>query len=396
MTNTLHLSFDNLLGELSPQAFLDQYWQQKPLLIRQAIPDYACPISAEELAGLALEETVESRLVMEDKQSGWQCRYGPFEERDFTSLPESHWTLLVQGCNRYVPAFVELLQAFDFLPAWRLDDIMLSYAADQGSVGPHLDQYDVFLLQAEGQREWRINSQDHSQAAHLPGLELNILAQFDAEQTFLLNPGDMLYLPPGVAHYGIAKGPCMTVSVGFRAPNAGQLLTAFCDELLARDQSRLQALFYQDSKSSLELGLGNGWINPAALQQFQALLQPLLTQQLQNPHWVGLALTQSGLPPAPPSKAEDQQSLQQKLAGGARLMRDQGSRFAYATHQQGFMVYCNGEEFPCSEPQTLIDLLCGKQILTEQELQAFLPSTLLLQMLNLGLWYFDEDKDEDE
>ncbi|MEZ5672242.1 MAG: cupin domain-containing protein [Thiotrichaceae bacterium] len=202
------------LGNLTPAQFLADYWQKQPLLIRQAIPDFTSPISPDELAGLACESQVESRLIMErGGQHPWQVRHGPFTEQDFTQLPETYWTLLVQEVDRHVPEIADLIDKFSFIPSWRIDDLMISYAVPQGSVGPHTDSYDVFLLQAHGTRRWQISSQ---QGELLPDLELKILREFTPEQEWILSPADMLYLP-GVAHYGVALDECMTYSIGFLA-----------------------------------------------------------------------------------------------------------------------------------------------------------------------------------
>ena len=392
------MKIKTLLGGLSAEQFIQHYWQQKPLLIKQAIPGYECPLSAEELAGLALEEEVESRLVQQQGEH-WSCRYGPFDENDFTSLPESHWTLLVQGCNRYLPEFAQLLELFDFLPAWRLDDIMVSYAADQGSVGPHLDQYDVFLLQAYGQREWRIAEGDFSGADYVPNLELKILSNFEAQNNWLLQPGDMLYLPPGVPHYGIAQGPCITVSVGFRAANASQMLNALCDNLLASQQEQLLELFYRDNIDPTQENALNqgGLIDENALHQFRKLLQPLLQRQLQNPAWIAQAVTQTGLAPQPLEQSYDAAELKRQLKAGALLCRDQGSRFAYVKNSQGVLLYANGEPFQLDASQeAMLKLLTGRHFLNHSDIANDVDNALLLQLLNLGLWYVSEPEEDND
>jgi len=376
-----------LLGGLSATQFIQEYWQKKPLLIRQAIPDYVCPLSAEELAGLALEDEVESRLIQQHGDD-WQCRYGPFDESDFTSMPDSHWTLLVQNCNRYIPEFAQLLENFDFLPSWRLDDIMVSYAADQGSVGPHWDQYDVFLLQGWGQREWRIIEGDHSNAKLRPGLDLKILSHFDAQHSWLLEPGDMLYLPPGVAHYGIAAGPCITISVGFRAANASQLLNAFCDELLTRQQQQLQQIFYRDNFQNAPSLPQDGLIDELAQQRFSEILQPIVQKQLHNPAWMALALTQSGVPTAALEEPLDPSHLRQRLQLGEYLCRDQASRFAYIKNSKSVILYANGDRFEFDlNLEPLVKLLSGRHFLSYIDIKPYCANERLLELISLGLWY---------
>lgn len=218
-----------ILGDISAQEFLADYWQKKPLLIRSAIANFEPPIDGDELAGLALEQEVESRLVI---GKDWKLEHGPFSEDRFASLPASHWTLLVQAVDLWVPEVAELLQHFDFLPAWRIDDIMVSYAEDGGSVGPHFDYYDVFLIQGAGRRRWQIGAPCDAETALLKNTELKILEQFEPTEEWVLEPGDMLYLPPKIAHHGVAIGDCTTFSVGFRAPAATEMLDDLATELL--------------------------------------------------------------------------------------------------------------------------------------------------------------------
>jgi 50S ribosomal protein L16 3-hydroxylase len=214
------------LGDMPIETFLRDYWQKKPLLIRQAYPGFELPIDGDELAGLALEEEVESRIVLEHGKTPWELRHGPFDEQTFSQLPESHWTLLVQAVDQWVPEIHELLQDFQFIPGWRLDDIMISYASDKGSVGPHFDYYDVFLLQGMGKRRWRIGQHCDSGSELVEGTPLKLLRNFETTDEWVLEPGDMLYIPPGIAHWGIAEGECITCSIGFRAPPGAGLRAA--------------------------------------------------------------------------------------------------------------------------------------------------------------------------
>src|SRR5436190_12669774 len=202
-----------LLGGLSPQAFMRRHWQKRPLLIRQALPDVAAPLSRAELFALAAAEGVESRLIRQ-RGAGWTLRHGPFTRRQLPSLTQPGWTLLVQGVDLHVDAAHQLLSRFRFVPDARLDDLMVSFATDGGGVGPHFDSYDVFLLQVQGRRRWRIGRQ--KDLALREGAPLKILAAFEPEEEHVLEPGDMLYLPPLWAHDGEALGECQTYSIGFR------------------------------------------------------------------------------------------------------------------------------------------------------------------------------------
>jgi ribosomal protein L16 Arg81 hydroxylase len=225
-------------GGLTAATFLRRYWQKLPLLVRRALPDCADLVRRESLFDLAAREDLESRLVLRGG-GRWRVRHGPFNARDLTRLPRSGWTLLVQGVERALPGMQELSGRFAFIPYARFDDVMASYAPDGGGVGPHFDSYDVFLLQGEGARRWRISRQrDLSLVNDAP---LRILRRFRPSKEWLLGPGDMLYLPPRCAHDGVAVGPCITYSIGFRAPHAQELGTRFLEFL--QDRIRLDGIY---------------------------------------------------------------------------------------------------------------------------------------------------------
>lgn len=214
-----------LLGGLTVDQFLSEYWHKKPLLIRQAIPGMQTLLSRAALFKLAAQDDVESRMVTrsDDETPPWQLQSGPFEK--LPSIKQKEWTLLVQGVNLHNDDADALLRQFRFLPDARLDDLMISYATDGGGVGPHFDSYDVFLLQAHGKRQWRIGAQQD--LSLIPDMPLKILSDFRPDEEFVLEPGDMLYLPPHYAHDGVAIGECMTYSIGFRAPSFQELGEGF-------------------------------------------------------------------------------------------------------------------------------------------------------------------------
>ena len=221
-----------LLGGLSPAQFMRRHWQKKPLLIRNALPGFKPFLTRQQLFAMAADEAVESRLIVHQAK-GWTLKHGPLARTALPPIKQPRWTLLVQGVDLHVNAAHELLQRFRFVPDARLDDLMISWASDGGGVGPHFDSYDVFLLQASGQRHWRIGRQKDLTLEE--GVPLKILSNFEPEEEHLLNPGDMLYLPPRWAHDGVAVGDdCMTYSVGFRVPQrgglAGELLQRMADD----------------------------------------------------------------------------------------------------------------------------------------------------------------------
>lgn len=222
-----------LLGGLSPRQFMRLHWQRKPLLVRQAMPGVSAPVSRAQLFDLAAREDVESRLVARQGAS-WKVRFGPMPRRSLPPASRPGWTLLVQGLDLHVPAAHEMLGRFRFMPDARLDDLMISWASDGGGVGPHLDAYDVFLIQVHGRRRWRIGRVDDDR--FIEGLPLRILRRFEPEVEWVLEPGDMLYLPPRWAHDGIAEGECMTCSVGFRVPAQDEVAREVLGRLIDQEE----------------------------------------------------------------------------------------------------------------------------------------------------------------
>lgn len=333
-----------LLGGLSPERFMKQYWQKKPLLIRGAVPDLQA-LDRSTLFALAAREDVESRLIEQvsaanppgrgRKTADWRMRHGPFERRDLPPLKRAGWTLLVQGVNLHLNSVSELMAAFRFVPDARLDDVMISYASDGGGVGPHFDSYDVFLLQAQGQRRWQIGAQkDLSLQAGVP---LKILSRFEPEQTWVLDPGDMLYLPPRYAHDGVAVGgDCMTYSVGFRAPAQAELGLALL-ERLGEDLS-LPARLYQDKQQA---ALAEPARIPEGLQQFAHEALAAVWGAMNKPEALARSLGEYLTEPKaqvwfdPPSSAPD-------LHQGVQL--DRRSRMLFDEHH----VFINGESYRAS------------------------------------------------
>lgn len=255
---------NNPLGGLTPRAFLARHWQKRPLLIRGAIPDFKNLLSVEALYELAARDDCESRLIGRENRT-WELEHGPFDPDVYRKLPSARWTLLVQGLNHFLPAVDALMRRFAFVPYARLDDVMVSYAVKGGSVGPHVDSYDVFLLQGEGRRRWRISSQ--RDIVLDPKAPIRVMKNFRAEQEWVLEPGDMLYLPPGVPHEGVALDPCMTYSIGFRAPTAQELATQFLDFM--QERVNLRGM-YRDP--DLQAQRSPAQIGDAFVQQAETML----------------------------------------------------------------------------------------------------------------------------
>ena len=235
-----------LLGGLSPQQFMATHWQKKPLLVRQAIPGFKPLLDRNELFEMAASEDAQTRLVIQTPGASpaWQFKHGPFQRRALPPLRQPGWTILLQGVDVHHDAVHALMNQFRFVPDARLDDVMVSYATDQGGVGPHFDSYDVFLLQAQGRRRWRIGRQ--KDLSLQPDVPLKILANFEPEEDYVLEPGDMLYLPPRYAHDGIAEGECMTYSIGFRIPNRAELARELLQRLAEQTDESVGTALYSD------------------------------------------------------------------------------------------------------------------------------------------------------
>ena len=275
---------NDVLGGLAPQAFLDRYWQREPLVVRQACPDLGDLIAPEELAGLALEPEVESRLVR-GREGHRELLHGPFEEALFLSLPEADWTLLVQAVDLWVPEVAAVLDRFEFLPRWRIEDLMVSYATPGGGVGAHVDRYDVFLIQAAGQRRWRVGSGSELESSQTDEGGLQVLRHFAPENEWLLEPGDLLYLPPGYGHEGVAETAGMTFSVGFRAPLAVEML----DDLTTELMSQGQAAVYTDPP--LTPSMARGEIDDVFVARVRALLGEILDDEALLGDWLARFMT---------------------------------------------------------------------------------------------------------
>lgn len=354
-----------LLNGLSPAQFMADYWQKKPLLIRGAIPGFEGLLTPSELAGLACEAEVPARLIQFDSErmnqgDGWQVRQGPFDDEDFTSLPARDWTLLVQGVNHVLPEAQALLSQFSFVPNARLDDVMVSYAPTGGGVGPHIDSYDVFLLQGAGHRRWRISQQtDLRLIADAP---LRILSHFECEQEWVLAPGDMLYLPPNVAHWGIAEDDdCMTYSIGFRAPAARELAIEFLE---ACRQEMLPDELYRDPE--LQPAQDAAAIDPQMVSHVAGMLRRLPWEAEQ----LGPFLAKYFSEP----KAYVVFSPNRKLSAEKFLQRVQQSGLVMdlqtqMLHWQG-QYFINGERVSVSaEAGPLLNTFANQRLLTAADCQ---------------------------
>lgn len=363
-------SLERLLGGIAPEQFLAEYWQKKPLLVRQALPGFGDWLGREGLSELACRDDAESRLVRHQR-GRWLLDHGPFEREDLDGLPKKGWSLLVSGVNHLLPAGDRLLHGFDFIPAARLDDLMVSYAPAGGGVGPHFDSYDVFLIQGLGRRRWEISGQDD--LTLVEGAPLRILSQFRVDQSWELEPGDMLYLPPRFAHNGVALTDCMTWSVGFRAPKAEEIVGQFLNYL----QDNLEpAGMYADP--DLKRARHPGEIPTAMLDWTSGAIKALRWNRHDIADFLGRYLSEPKAhvffePPARPmASAAFAKAVAQR---GLRL--DPRSQFLF----RGRAFFLNGERIEAAATMTPILRLLADQ----RALAPFSPEGELLSLLYA--WY---------
>lgn len=340
-------TLDPLLGGLSARSFLRRHWQKRPLLVRGAFPGFQDPVRADELTGLACEDGVESRLVLvRGGARPFQVVPGPLDPRRLRRLPGTHWTLLVQGVDRQVSAVARLRDRFRFVPDWRIDDIMVSLAAPFGSVGPHIDSYDVFLLQGRGRRRWRL--QLRPDPALRAGLDLRVLRRFEADADWVLEPGDMLYVPPGIAHHGVALEDSLTYSIGFRAPSHAELLASVL-------QRRLRAIPASLLYTDPVLGPAR---QPAEIDRATfARLRRIVSRELESlagpdlERGLGELLTETrDAGPLPSPRRVSPSALRRRIEGGTALVRSDGSRIAFRRRRGGVDLFVDGRTLPLGRP----------------------------------------------
>lgn len=371
------------LGGLRPSEFLRDYWQQKPLLVRNAFPALGELLEPAELLELAETEGIESRLIIENGKEPWEVRNGPFHETTWRKLPKTGWTALVQAVDHYLPPLADLLDHFSFVPEWRIDDVMVSYAVPGGSVGAHYDQYDVFLIQGPGQRRWQLGDPCNDNTPRLPVPHLRLIADMPVRFDEILGPGDLLYVPPGLAHHGVAQDVCLTYSVGFRAPPLSHLLEQVVDEVLAQRGTRT---LLADAGRALPA-------HPAALQaddlvQVQTVLQQWLNDPALYAHALAPYLSEAKYPDYEP-EGEDcsREDLVAALADGLDLLRDPASRWLWLPDSQTLWRNSEVVDVPAEAASWLPQLLKGRR-LTSATLQQAPKAVLdwLAGQISAGFW----------
>ncbi|GHG07437.1 cupin domain-containing protein [Thalassotalea marina] len=377
-------------GDITPEQFLAEYWQKKPLLIKQAVPNFQGTIDANELAGLAMEQEIESRIISHDGNNNWQVQHGPFD--DYSSFGEANWTLLVQAVNNWSRETNDLISLINFIPRWRIDDVMVSFSTPDGGVGAHLDQYDVFILQGEGRRRWQVGKPDASLETLLPHPDLKQVSPFEPLIDEITEPGDLLYIPPNHPHNGVSIENSLNFSIGFQAPSNQDLWSGFADRLIDNnvgeqrfgDPTRTRAI---DSR--------------VLTTEDTTALRNFMLEQVNNDglfqEFIGKYLTQSHhalelLIPMEPFSTE--QVLDILDVDTVHLSQVSGVK-TLISQSPAHMLYINGDEFVIDEDTlALAKRLCDSLPLTTQEAKSFtdcLKNTqLLTNVLNKGYWFIEE------
>ncbi|WP_020409741.1 cupin domain-containing protein [Hahella ganghwensis] len=389
------------LGSVSIEEFLSNYWQKKPLLIKNLFPDFECPLDHNDLAGLSLEEEVESRIVFENLNGKpWQLKHGPFEAEFLESLPDEDWTLLVQGLDHWVPEVADLLDQFRFLPNWRVDDIMASFAPVGGSVGPHYDQYDVFLIQAEGRRRWQIGPVCTASTERLDGTPLRIIKNMEITEDWVLEPGDALYLPPGVAHFGVALEHCITLSVGFRSPTKAELFSSFTDYCC--DQPSANQHLTDHTTKPLK---NPGKIQDDAINDFKTYLEEIIEDEQMLRTWFGEFVTSPKhdgiVEPVSEEEYISEHELEELfLVPEVRFRWNEGSRFSFLPLKDSLILAVDGHSYPLnSANQPWIELLCSSNQVDKEKLRELISDSelkLLATLFNQGSLRISTDDELDD
>ena len=388
-------------GELTPETFLKEYWQKKPLLIKNAFSLFKDPISADELAGLAMEQEIESRIIAQtinDKNTSnnqnmpnksWQVEHGPFES--FDQLAATGWTLLVQAVNNYSRQTQALITPFNFIPHWRIDDVMVSFSTPEGGVGSHLDQYDVFIIQGEGKRRWQVGAPDSSLQSLLPHPDLKQVSAFNAIIDEITEPGDLLYIPPNHPHNGISIDNSLNYSIGFQAPNNQELWSAFADKLLD-DDIATKRFGDRDRTATLSPEL----LTDTDITKLAIFMHSALDDKTVFNRFIGGFLTQSHhalellIPVDPIDEAQlagifSEKDIDFKPVSGIK---------ALMVNEPTPLLFINGDVFPIENNSELAQHLAKGNITSTTDMQTFMNNNnenkqLLLAILNKGFWYIE-------
>ena len=374
------------IKNLDVSDFLANYWQKKPLVIRQAFSS-AEWLTPDELAGLSCEDDVESRIILQ-QEGVWSVEHGPFSESRFATLPQSHWTLLVQGVDQWVPEVASILESFAFLPSWRLDDIMVSYAPTGGTVSQHYDFFDVFLIQGEGSRTWQVGEICGSDSEYLPNTPVRILKEFNAQLEVTMLPGDILYIPAKYSHYGVSVEDSLTYSVGFRAPSIRDVVDGVCTSALEHLQEDFR---YQDSLDALSAQRGQ--IPEQAIEQIQAMLLSAINDKELLGSWLGQYVSERKYPEQIEAGLESE-DVMQGIHNEEWVQKHPASRFAYRFGSAELSsLFVDGQEYKADTQ--VAEYLANSYELDSAELYKLVQESgsqhLLAELILQGALIFEDD-----
>ena len=370
--------------DLNWPEFIQRYWQKRPVVLKRGFKNFVDPISPDELAGLAMENEVDSRLVSHD-EGKWQVAHGPFQSYDH--LGETNWSLLVQAVDHWHAPSAALMRPFRFLPDWRTDDLMISFSVPGGGVGPHFDQYDVFIIQGTGRRRWRVGEKTELKQ-HCPHPDLLQVEPFDAIIDEEMEPGDILYIPPGFPHEGYSLESAINYSVGFRAPSGRELISGFADHVLSRELGS-----HRFSDPDVQPRENPAEILPAELDGIRQMMLNVIDQPGQFNQWFGEFISQSRheldiAPPEPPYQPDE---IYDALQQGDELTRLGGLRVVSI----GEAVFINGEQIESPHRAALIALANQLTLGQAQFGEALNDPSFLAQLaalVNSGYWYFGDEE----
>lgn len=373
----------------SLDAFLSEFWQKKPTIIKAGFNDFIDPISPDELAGLAMEDVVDSRYIT-NANNQWQAQHGPFDETLFEQLPETHWQLIVQACNHWHTGSAELLESFKAMPQWLFDDLMVCYSAQGGGVGPHIDQYDVFIIQGSGKRHWRVGDLDQGQ--YQEKIEAGALRQIEHFNSIIddiLEPGDILYIPPGFPHEGTTLEPSLSYSVGYRSPTEQELLSNFADHAIASEMGEKHW-----HNPDLTVRKSHSIMTSDDLSQLTAMLKACLESEQHIEEFMGTMLSQSRhqLDIVENEEQLTSDDVFQHLDAMGCLRKVSGLKTLYHENSIG-TLFVNGEKFTLVEnPQALTQLLCDTDEVSLEQIHFPMSEAtlaLLTELVNKGYWFLD-------
>ncbi|SFD06166.1 cupin domain-containing protein [Pseudoalteromonas denitrificans] len=377
------------INNLTHTEFLSQHWQKKPLLIKNGFSDFEDPITAEELAGLAMEESIESRIIT-NSNNQWDAHHGPFE--DFSLLKPTHSTLLVQAVDHWHLESAQLLEAFRFIPNWRIDDLMVSFSSPKGGVGAHLDQYDVFIIQGKGKRHWRVGMPQPHLKEVLPCKSLLQIEAFKAVIDVVLEPGDILYIPPNCPHEGYAIEDAINYSVGFRAPNQIDMLSSFADHLIDNDLGKIR---YSDANLQLRTSIGEIQHNES--KTIKNLLIDALNDEKTFKHWLGRSMSEAkhelDIEPLE-DLLSNEEVIELIKSPDISFNRIGGLRSLYQIIDDKIIFSTQGDNYILPlEMLASVQLLTDNTALRSDQLKSSINFSLFIEILtkiiNEGYWYTD-------